>query len=121
MIMVFIVPLLLISSIVTSNQTIDLAFAKKHHSDNTGNSGTDTSGSGSSGTNGGINWEDLCNSYHDILGLKASCSTYAHGFELTQTGQTALACLLGGSAGLLIPMDLTTRAIVTGAAHNFCP
>jgi hypothetical protein len=56
-----------------------------------------------------------------ILGLKAPCSTYAHGFELTQTGQTALACLLGGAAGLLIPMDPTTKAIVIGAAHNFGP
>ena len=61
----------------------------------TGSTGFDSSGNSNIGTSQ-INWEELCTQYHDSLNLKAPCSTYAQGTQLTSAGQQALFCLGGG-------------------------
>jgi hypothetical protein len=90
---------------------------------NLGNTGTDTSGS-TAGTSQ-INWEGLCNQYHDMLGLKAPCSTYAQGTQLTPAGQQALLCLGGGAvttlASLVNPSNSLLAKGIQLAGQKVCP
>ena len=50
---------------------------------------------------GGIDWENLCNQYGHLVGIKDPCYEYANGTQLTEKGKTALVCLLGGGITLL--------------------
>jgi hypothetical protein len=51
-----------------------------------------------SSTSNDINWEDLCNQGTSLglIHLAQDCSYYAHGIQLTQGGNQALACLAAG-------------------------
>jgi hypothetical protein len=99
---------------------------------NSGTSDTGSKGFNSSGSNpietSQINWEELCNQYHDALSLKAPCSTYAQGTQLTQAGQQALFCLGGGLVTSLIslvgisnPGLATAIKVAQTAGERTCP
>jgi hypothetical protein len=80
------------------------------------NTGPDTSGSSNSGTTG-IDWEGLCNQYHSnlLFSLKAPCSTYAHGTQLTPAGNQALFCLGGGAIATLISIVGISNPLLAGS------
>jgi hypothetical protein len=101
----------------------------RSNGDDQSNTGPDTSGSSNSGTTG-IDWEGLCNQYHSnlLFSLKAPCSTYAHGTQLTPAGQQALFCLGGGAIATLISLvSITNPGLAAGikiaqsAGDRLCP
>jgi hypothetical protein len=73
------------------------------------------------GGGGGINWENLCNQYGNLVGIKESCSEYADGTQLTEKGETALVCLLGGAVTLLVTLDPATKAEILALGNQYCP
>lgn len=72
--------------------------------------------------NNGINWEDLCNSYGRLAGLKQPCSYYAHGTQLTPAGEQALLCLFGGGVLSLINQHVAAVAReLESRSNTICP
>jgi len=70
---------------------------------------------------GGINWEQLCDQYGGLVGVKSPCNELADGTRLTQKGETALACLLGGGVTLLSGLDPATKSAIFAAGEQYCP
>jgi hypothetical protein len=70
---------------------------------------------------GGINWENLCNQYGHLVGIKDPCNEYASGTQLTEKGRTALVCLLGGGITLLAGVDPATKAQIIALGQQYCP
>jgi hypothetical protein len=71
---------------------------------------------------GGINWENLCNQYGNLVGIKEPCSEYADGTQLTEKGRTALVCLLGGGGISILPgLDPATKAAIIELGRQNCP
>jgi hypothetical protein len=70
---------------------------------------------------GGIDWENLCNQYGHLVGIKDPCYEYANGTQLTEKGKTALVCLLGGGITLLAGLDPATKAEIIALGQQYCP
>jgi hypothetical protein len=70
---------------------------------------------------GGINWENLCNQYGHLVGIKDPCYEYASGTQLPEKGKTALVCLLGGGITLLASLDPATKAEIIALGQQYCP
>jgi hypothetical protein len=70
---------------------------------------------------GGINWENLCNQYGHLVGIRDPCDEYANGTQLTEKGRTALVCLLGGGVTLLAGLDPATKAQIIALGQQYCP
>lgn len=60
-----------------------------------------------------------------MLSLKAPCSTYAQGTQLTPAGQQALLCLGGGAvvtlSSLINPSNAPLAAAIQAAGQKVCP
>jgi hypothetical protein len=70
---------------------------------------------------GGINWENLCNQYGHLVGIKDPCYEYASGTQLPEKGKTALVCLLVGGITLLASLDPATKAEIIALGQQYCP
>jgi hypothetical protein len=70
---------------------------------------------------GGINWENLCNQYGHLVGIRDPCEEYADGTRLSEKGRTALLCLLGGGVTLLAGLDPATKAQIIALGRQYCP
>jgi hypothetical protein len=70
----------------------------------------------------GFNWENLCNSYGSLAGLKQPCSYYAHGTELTSAGEQASLCLFGGGVlSLINPHVAAAARELASRSNTICP
>jgi hypothetical protein len=59
---------------------------------------------------GDINWEDLCNQFHFIVGLEHDCNDLADGTNLTPKGERILLCLAAKGLLGLINIELLLEA-----------
>ena len=77
-----------------------------------------------SSTSSDINWEDLCNQGTSLglIHLAQDCSYYAHGTQLTQAGNQALACLAAGGVLAYFQPGLAVAAQrLLSNTNTICP